>query len=453
MYKKLSLQARLSLFISMLLCVALIGSAIAVVVFSPRQMVEEHDASVRMARQLAETLNRSLQQHPDANDIVASLLTELKPLEAGKLGFIPAGGADGATRFVAPTVSGVPDWFSRFLTKGFAVEKIPVVLGSQHIGDIAFSPDLSADIIEKWVTFLGVLASGIVLALTISAVVYFTVRRTLMPLAVLENSLTRLESGNYDLHVNCDAPPEIARSLGELNTLAGTLRKLNAENRSLLRRVVTLQDEERSDLSRELHDELGPQLFAIRANAAALEIGDAPSSDAQSSDAQSSDDGVLKLVRSVETLQETNRRILDRLRPMHIQELGLVRSLEGLVNNARAQTIDVEFQKTFDPSLDHLDGVTAQTIYRVTQEALTNVMRHADANNVSVMARVDGSAVHIDVSDDGRGLPEKIVFGRGLTGMRERVLALSGQFHLERQAGLTKVQILIPVDSPSGTAA
>jgi two-component system sensor histidine kinase UhpB len=440
MYKKLSLQARLSLFISMLLCAALIGSAIAVLMFSPEQLVEEHEASVRLAHQLAETLNKSLQAHPDANDIVASLLMELKSFEAGKLGFIPAGSADGATKLVPQTVAGVPDWFSHFLTDGFVVEKIPVLLGAQHVGDIVFSPDLSADIVEKWVTLLGIIASGIVLSMTISSVVFITVRRTLMPLALLEKSLTRLESGEYDVHVSHAAPPEIARSLDELNTLAGTLRKLSSENRSLLRRIVTLQDEERSDLSRELHDELGPQLFAIRANAAALDVGEAPSSD----------DGVLRLVRSVEALQETNRRILDRLRPMHIQELGLVRSLGGLVDNAHAQAARIDFHKDFDPVLDTLDALTAQTIYRVIQEALTNVMRHADAKKVIAVARVEGRAVHIDVSDDGRGFAAPAVFGRGLTGMRERVLALTGRFSFERQAGLTVIEIVIPIDPPAG---
>jgi two-component system sensor histidine kinase UhpB len=439
MYKKLSLQARLSLFISMVLIGALISSAIAVMVFSPGQLLEEHDASAQLARQMAAMLNQSLQQHPDSNDVVASLLAELKSFEPGKLGFVPATGVDVATKLVPQTVPGVPDWFSHFLTADFVIERLPVVVGGSRLGDIVFSPDLSADIMEKWLAFLGVIVSGIVLGLTIAGIVYLTVRQTLRPLAVLEQSLTQLESGEYGISVVCDAPPEIARSLAELNTLAGTLRKLGSENRALLRRIVTLQDTERSELSRELHDELGPQLFAIRANAAALDIGEAPSSD----------DGVVRLVKSVETLQETNRRILDRLRPMHIQELGLVRSLEGLVRNAGAQTVHVSFDSAFDTALDGLDALTAQTVYRVTQEALTNIMRHADAKKVTVSARIDGDAVSITVSDDGRGLPDPIVFGRGLTGMRERVLALGGQFRLQRQGDETAVRIRIPVE-PAG---
>jgi two-component system, NarL family, sensor histidine kinase UhpB len=97
--------------------------------------------------------------------------------------------------------------------------------------------------------------------------------------------------------------------------------------------------------------------------------------------------------------------------------------------------------------------LTAQTIYRVTQEALTNVMRHADAKHVNVCTGIKDGAVLIGVSDDGRGLPEPVVYGRGLTGMRERVLALSGQFRLERRAGLTEVKIVIPVEAPIGTDA
>jgi two-component system sensor histidine kinase UhpB len=437
MLKNLSLQARLCLFISTLIFAALIGSAAAVILFSPGQLDDEHEASVRLARQLVETLNQSLRPYPESTETVTSLMANLPTVRAGHMGFLLAD-AKNETESVPMTASGVPDWFSRLLTDGFTVERFPVLVAGRRVGDIIFSPDLSADIREKWIAFIAIIGSGIALGLISSGIAYATVSRTLRPLRVLETSLSRLQSGGYGTRVVCDGPPEIARSLKQLNTLSDTLHTLSTENRSLMRKIVTLQDEERMELARELHDELGPQLFAIRANAAVFDADDK----------SVSADAVQRLVDAVETLQETNRRILDRLRPMHIQELGLIRSLDGLVDNARSQASEIHFARCFDPSLDALDPLTAQTIYRVTQEALTNILRHAGATRTSASVRVEGATVHIEVSDNGRGFAENLIVGRGITGMRERVRALGGTFHLERRTDSTVVEAIVPIDVP-----
>lgn len=438
MFKKLSLQARLGLFISALLFTALIGSAAAVVVFSPGQLIDEHEASVRLARQLVEALNQTLRQYPNSPEAVISVMRSLPAAQPGYVGFLVAG-AQTAAEQAPMTASGVPDWFSRLLTDGFTVERFPVLVGDLRIGDIIFSPDLSADIREKWVALIAIIGSGIVLGLVSSWIAYVTVSRTLRPLRTLEDSLNLLQSGGYGVRVACEGPPEIARSLQQLNTLSTTLQTLSTENRGLMRKIVTLQDEERMELSRELHDELGPQLFAIRANAAVFDADDR----------SNSADAARRLVDAVEGLQETNRRILDRLRLMHIQELGLIRSLEGLVHNARSQAPEIHFEPWFDPSLDSLDPVTAQTIYRVTQEALTNILRHSGANRAITTVRVEEAAARIEISDNGKGFAENLVAGRGITGMRERVRALGGTFRFEHRAGHTVVEANVPIE-PGG---
>ena len=126
--------------------------------------------------------------------------------------------------------------------------------------------------------------------------------------------------GNYQQLIIPSGPPEIRRSSEEANELARTLGRLSHDNRSLLRKIVSLQDDERRDMARELHDELGPLLFGIRANAVAL-LDDAPQDKAEL------ESSVQALVASVEALQQANRRILDRLRPLYIQELGLEKSI------------------------------------------------------------------------------------------------------------------------------
>jgi two-component system sensor histidine kinase UhpB len=98
-----------------------------------------------------------------------------------------------------------------------------------------------------------------------------------------------------------------------------------------------------------------------------------------------------------------------------------------------------------DPALDAVDAVVAQTVYRVLQEGITNVLRHAQASEMRLTATVaSGGQVLVEISDNGVGMPANVVIGRGLTGMRERVRALGGTFDLSRSDGRTFVRCSLP---------
>jgi two-component system sensor histidine kinase UhpB len=268
----------------------------------------------------------------------------------------------------------------------------------------------------------------------------------LRPLQNLGDGLTRMRSGDYAQQIAPAGPPEIRRSAREANELARTLNRLSHDNRDLLRRIVSLQDDERQDMARELHDELGPLLFGIRANTVAL-LESIPSGQAK---LQNTAEGILQ---SVETLQQANRRILDRLRPLYIQELGLERSIRTLLQNVKAQTPDLKVTSQLDTALNEADGPLSQTIYRVIQEALTNVLRHARANAVHVAVVINDREAIVEISDDGIGFPADRMFGRGLTGMLERARALSGTLELLREDGRTCVRCRLPAGSPASDDA
>jgi two-component system sensor histidine kinase UhpB len=340
----------------------------------------------------------------------------------------------------------VPDWFVHLLEVPEFDAAFPVMIEGKQVGDIVFAPDLSADIYEKWIGFLAIACSGIVLMLLTAAIAHFAVRSALRPLQNLGDGLTRMRSGDYAQQIAPAGPPEIRRSAREANELARTLNRLSHDNRDLLRRIVSLQDDERQDMARELHDELGPLLFGIRANTVAL-LESIPSGQAK---LQNTAEGILQ---SVETLQQANRRILDRLRPLYIQELGLERSIRTLLQNVKAQTPDLKVTSQLDTALNEADGPLSQTIYRVIQEALTNVLRHARANAVHVAVVINDREAIVEISDDGIGFPADRMFGRGLTGMLERARALSGTLELLREDGRTCVRCRLPAGSPASDDA
>jgi len=138
-------------------------------------------------------------------------------------------------------------------------------------------------------------------------------------------------------------------------------------------------------------------------------------------------------------------RILDRLRPLHITELGFEKSVQTLLQYARSRAPGLKLTLRVDPRLNDVDGLLSQTVYRVIQEGMTNVLRHANAGTMRVEAMIEGPQVVMEICDDGVGFPSEQPFGRGLTGMHERVRALSGSFEFKRENGRTYVRCRLPL--------
>ena len=441
MWETLSLRTRLLLPLGLMFVAALLAGGVSLQFFSATQLMEEAKPAARSTKAVAAALNGALQTSTNPQATLEAFADSLGASEGIRFRR-PGTGGDGHPPKVQTPLGTVPDWFVHLLDIPEFDAAFPVMIEGKQVGDIVFAPDLSADIYEKWIGFLAIACSGVILMLLSAAIAHFAVRSALRPLQNLGDGLTRMRSGDYEQQIAAAGPPEIRTSAREANELARTLNRLSQDNRGLLRRIVSLQDDERQDMARELHDELGPLLFGIRANTVAL-LESTPSSEAK---LRNTAEGILQ---SVETLQQANRRILDRLRPLYIQELGLERSIQTLLQNVRAQAPDLKVTSQLDTALNEADGPLSQTIYRVIQEALTNVLRHARANAVHVAVVIkDGEAI-VEISDDGTGFPAERMFGRGLTGMLERARALSGTLELLREDGRTCVRCRLPAGSPA----
>jgi two-component system, NarL family, sensor histidine kinase UhpB len=437
-WQELSFRARLFLPLGAMFVVALILGAVLLRSFAAEQLAEENEPAVRSAGQLAEALNATLRSSANPQQTLEAFGRSLGT--GGGIQFRSAEASFRAeSRAATATVSRrAPGWFVDLLALPDMRAAFPVVIDGKRVADIVFDPDLSADIYEKWIGFLAILVSAVALALLTGIIAYVTAGAALAPLRDLGEGLSRLRQGSYGDFITPAGPPEIRRSAAEANELAQTLNRLSRDNRSLLRKIVSLQDDERRDLARELHDELGPLLFGIRANAVTL-------LDATRRDQAQLDSSVGRLVQSVEALQQANRRILDRLRPLYIDELGLAKSIETLLRNARSQAPQLEQTTDIDSRLGDIDGLLSHTVYRVIQEGVTNVLRHANASAMKITANLQSGQLFIEVADNGAGIPPNNVFGRGLTGMHERVRALGGTFELLRDNGLTCIRCRLPV--------
>lgn len=444
MWERLSFRTRLLLPLGLMFVAALLAGGVSLQIFATAQLMEEAEPAARSARAVAAALNGALRTSTNPQATLEAFVQSLGTSEA--IRFRGTGtDLDGHSPEVQTPLGTVPDWFVRLLAIPESRAAFPVMIEGKPVGDIVLAPDMSADIYEKWIGFLAIACSGITLMLLTGAIAHFTARSALRPLQNLGDGLTRMRTGDYAQVILPAGPPEIRNSALEANELARTLNRLSQDNRSLLRRIVSLQDDERQDMARELHDELGPLLFGIRANTVAL-LESIPVREAELRGAA---EGIL---RSVEALQQANRRILDRLRPLYIQELGLERSIQTLLQNAKAQAPGLKVTSQIDTDLNEVDGLLSQTIYRVIQEAVTNVLRHARAAAMHVAVGIDGREVIVEVSDDGTGFPADRMFGRGLTGMLERARALSGTLELLREQGRTCVRCRLPAPDSAAHA-
>jgi len=223
------------------------------------------------------------------------------------------------------------------------------------------------------------------------------------------------------------------------------VRAADAEKRRLLQRVTTAVEDERQAIALEIHDELNATLIAIRLEAqqvAALASGlDGGAAALQIRDKAHA---IVKLALG---LYNNGRTLVRRLRPEMLDMLGLQGALEEMVRLVGSSHPSCRFTLRAEGDFAGLDGGEAISAYRIVQESLSNIVKHARATTASVdVARREGDLL-ITVADNGVGFdPARTAAGVGLAGMRERVQALGGSFAMDCASG-TRIAITLPVQA------
>jgi two-component system, NarL family, sensor histidine kinase UhpB len=216
-----------------------------------------------------------------------------------------------------------------------------------------------------------------------------------------------------------------------------------AENRLLINKSLKVQEEERKHIARELHDELGQSITAIQADAEAIR-DQASKHDER---IRISSNAILNVSAHI---YEVVHSMIRLLRPSILDNLGLVEALKDEIDAWTRRNPDTTCTCVFTGDLSGLGEHVEITIYRIVQECLTNIAKHASASHVDINLNSDESGLVITISDDGVGMDAQDeesnnTNGLGLIGMRERIQALDGVFSYEtaRNKGF-RVEIRIP---------
>ncbi len=230
----------------------------------------------------------------------------------------------------------------------------------------------------------------------------------------------------------------------ELVKANSELRKQVRDNRNLTQKVLSIQEEERRNIARELHDEMGQSLTAIRADAHILKGATGADPLSIEYQAATSIDGVAERIYSV------TYGLMRSLRPAALDDLGLADALNECVANSHLDAVGIQLHQAMQGPLNEMSEDLNISCYRLLQEALNNCVKHSGCDTIWLTVRRDeqqDDLLYISVRDNGLGFdPLALNGGFGLIGMRERVYALGGNFQVTSAPGEgTHVEATIPV--------
>ncbi len=278
------------------------------------------------------------------------------------------------------------------------------------------------------------------ITLALIVVLWISVRHALAPLSGILQGIARIEAGDYAARISSSSTRELNQIAHALNHLSEALNEQIAKQRELLHRLQDVQEEERRRLAHELHDEFGQLLTAIQVDASFMlkQSAGQPALEACAQAMYENSGSILSQLRG----------LLVQLRPYGLQgdeehDIALEQALRDLVKQRQARgdaALDCQLSVALGDAV--IPQRLAVAVYRIAQEALTNVMRHAMASKVEIRLAFDAasSSLQLSVIDNGVGLPagsagsagQVPVDGIGMAGIRERVLANQGSLRLLR---------------------
>jgi two-component system sensor histidine kinase UhpB len=438
------------------LLAALLAGAVSILNTRTATQVEI-EASLEVAQRFAAATIKDLAAENKLSELDQVLPLELRQLRHVRILFMDA---SGQLTMVSPRPDeakrqDVPNWFAA-LVRPQAVGRAVRVVALQGANPVILIGEPADEIAEAWKDFSSLAVVWLALNALILAVLYLVLGRLLDPLAHLSKGMLSLEEGQYATRLALPKVKELAILTERFNTLAGALDTARDENSRLYRQLITVQEEERREIANELHDEAGPCLFGITANASSIQNLANQRPDSRTGEISRRVGEILSIA---ERLKLLNRALLKKLRPVPLGRVKLVELLDELIAGFQRRHPDVHIAASFGKLAETYGETIDLTLYRCIQEGITNAIRHGKAGALAVDlsevpvqrgngGRAAGGRVTLSLRDDGTGIARATPKGFGLTAMTERVRSLGGSCSIESApAEGTTIRVDIPVES------
>ena len=345
-----------------------------------------------------------------------------------------------------------PAWFESLanrLTSKWEPSVRTLEFEGKPIGRLVITPDPTYEYAEKWKYMSDLFKLVLVFFVLVNLMVIWAVAQALKPTERILYALNELEEGNLETRLPMFKLPELARIGQKFNRMIETLQTSIQKNHKLTQELITLQEQERKSLARDLHDEFGQCLTAIHTDASVvLKLSEKKYPELQQS--------ALAITQLSRHLIDMVSGLLQKLRPGILDELGLEAALEDTLETWQTRHPNIKASvniKGLDANLTETQNIA---IYRLVQECLTNISRHAQAKHISIdiikTTKSGKAGLQVSIQDDGKGFNTKKTDGLGLPGMRERVEGLGGALSIQssmassssQQSG-TEIKAWIPI--------
>ena len=444
----MSLRFRLALLITLLFIAVLCAGSTYAIINARKTITKELESTAQLTSGMI-AASVSAIRNSDNMKLFDELLYELARLETSRhmetiISLNLGAGSAQPLQPLLPIDANAPRWFVN-LVKPPVIEykRVTTSIGSSGT-EIIIRADPSSEISETWLETRNFLLLLLLFTALANLLIYIILGRDLAPIEAILSGLQRIEKGDYRLRLPKFTSVEFTRISERFNHLAGVLLQNREENRRLTRRSLEIQEEERRRLAQELHDELGQSLSAIKAIATSMEQS------AAATDRAAVESAVL-IKNIADDMYGVARGMISQLRPAVLDELGLVPAIQQLVDDWNSAHADTFCHLDIRGDCARAADAVKINIYRIIQESLTNVARHAAAKNVHILLEHlprDGDRLALTIKDDGAGFDQDSTrAGMGLSGIRERVDSMGGEFQLETELNKgVNLTIMLPVE-------
>jgi two-component system sensor histidine kinase UhpB len=326
-----------------------------------------------------------------------------------------------------------PSWFTAMIAPAPLAVRIPLPLpGFPCILLLKSDPDNQAA--QIWQFARVAFAAMLLFSATALVCVWLIVEHSLRFFARFQRGLRNIAERDYEARLTPEGGPDFAPLAESFNHMAERLAATRNTNRRLQEQILSLQDEERAEIARDLHDEVGPYLFAIQVDADRL----AKSGTEQARERAGS------IREAALHIQSHVKNILRQLRPVSGLDFGLETAIDDLIAFWKRRHPEIHFERQIASGV-LLDRRSEETAYRIVQESISNALRHGHPRSIRVQLAGHADSVTLCIEDDGKGFAKMDhMGGMGLKGMAERVHALNGQFILEHLAPGVRVRAVLP---------
>lgn len=330
-----------------------------------------------------------------------------------------------------------PRWFHLLFADTSSEVTIELPEKARGVGNLIIFSDPQNEVDEAW----SYLAESFLILLTLCSAVllliYWQLHRSLRPLENLSRALGEIGPQRSPTPVPESGPMELQQVYRGFNKMIAGLSDAEKHNRRLNKQLAEVQEEERVDLARDLHDEIGPFLFAVDVDASTIKKMDAIENN---EDVAARIDSIRDAVKHMQGIVKS---LLARLRPGTFLDLGLAPAVDNLISFWRDRHPDIKIRTIFD--LDDFGEELNGTLYRIIQEALSNAIRHGTPKQIDVSVTIgNDDRIHASITDDGGGsdnLDQSFGSGFGLLGMRERVESLGGIIKITNRDDIPGVRV------------